>query len=109
MGLFYYCFDFIFTTKDINRMLNEFKNEFNKNNFTKKEFDLFKKQELSNYLYLTEDKYFYYDRIPFLLADFNEVIDYPTEINKLSFERFIDFYKSIDYNNSNTTVVVKEG
>ena len=43
-----------------------------------------------------------------MIIDYNQEIDFVTEIKKLSFDRFIEFYNQIDFNNKIITLLTKE-
>lgn len=104
---FYFGSSYIVRDKD--KFLKEYYKEIENNNFTERDFELFKKSKLSDEVYKSQDKYYFYTYFPDMIVDYNQEIDFVTEIKKLSFDRFIEFYNQIDFNNKIITLLTKEG
>ena len=104
---FYFGSSYIVRDKD--KFLKEYYKEIKKNDFTERDFELFKKSKLSEEVYKTQDKYHFYTVFPDMIIDYNQEIDFVTEIKKLSFDRFIEFYNKIDFDNKLIILLTKEG
>ena len=105
----YYMHNYIFVVKDPNKFIKEFDKQMKRKDFNKKDFELFKKDLISNYLYSTEDKYRFYDMLPENIVRYHKEIDYIKEVNSLSFDRFMKFYDIIDLDSRVVTIHTKEG
>ena len=104
-----FSYSFIFLVRDKDRVLKEFEKEIKINNFTEKDFELYKKGSISNYIYSWDDKYYQYTVLPEQIISNKKEIDYIEEVNKLSFDRFIKFYNSLKFDNRVITLLTKEG
>ncbi len=102
-------FNFVFIVKDKDKFLKEFEKELKNIDFDEKDFELFKKGLISNHIYSLENKYYDYDYLPDQIFRFNEETDYVDRVRNLSFDRFIKFYNSIDFNNRSIVLLTKEG
>ena len=105
---FNYCFIFVTRNKDV--LIKDIDKEMKTNNFDKYEFDLFKKGLISDYLYSSIDKYLYYVKLSDNISFYKEeIVDYIDKVNSLTFDRFIEFYNSLSFENRVITLLTKEG
>lgn len=103
-----FSFSFTFIVKDKDKFIKEYEKELKINNFDRKDFELFKKNLLSSHIYSMEDKYLDYQYLPDQLIRFKDERDYIDRVKDLSFDRFIEFYNKLDFNNRCITLLTRE-
>lgn len=98
-----------YTVKDRDKFLEEFQKEITNLKFDENDFELFKKSELASLILDEESKYYFYQRLSNIYFYYNGIINEEDEIRKLSFDRLVKFYKSLDFSNKSITILTKEG
>ena len=104
-----FSFAFMFIVKNKDKFLTEYEKELKNNTFTKDDFELYKKGLISSHIYTMEDKYYDYQFLPDQLIRYCEEKDYIDRVKDLSYDRFIEFYNKLDFNNRCITLLTKEG
>lgn len=94
------------TTPKYKTFLDELKKELKTNNFNKRDFELFIRVAISNQLKRIDNKYDALRTFPYDLP-FTENFDDVDYIKTLTFDRFLNFYKSLDFD-TNTVVIVRD-
>ena len=100
---------FIFIVRDKDKIMKEFEKEIRIRDFDEKDFELYKKGMISDYIYSWDDKYYYYTILSDEIISNKKEIDYIEEVNNLSFDRFMKFYNSLKFDNRVITLLTKEG
>ena len=105
----YYNLSFYFFVKDKDKLIKEFMKEIEKDDFDEEDFELYKKSKIGQYIFQTEDKYFFYETLPGFLIDNQCEFDRMETLKNTSFKRFKEFYKSIDFTHRSIVLLTKEG
>lgn len=91
-------------TKNYKKFIKLLKEELQKNNFKKKDFELFIKSNIANQAYRIDYKYDFLTSFIFNLEvseDFDD-IDF---LKTLTYERFIEFFETLNYNTHTTAII----
>ncbi len=95
-----------FSTKNYEETIKAIKKEISLNNFTKEYFELFKRRQIANHAARIDYKY---DNLKNFLFRFDYTDDFNdiSFIRNLSFDRFLEFYKTLNFDNY-TAALIKD-
>ncbi len=93
-----------FSTKNCEKTIRAIKKEIALDNFTKEYFELYKRKQIANHAMRMDYKYDNLKKFLFRLdytEDFNDI----SFIRNLSFDRFLEFYKTLNFDNYTVALI----
>ena len=93
-----------FSTKNCEKTIRAIKKEIALDNFTKEYFELYKRKQIANHAMRMDYKYDNLKKFLFRLDytnDFNDI----SFIRNLSFDRFLEFYKTLNFDNYTVALI----